>query len=143
MMGRRIVLLIGILLASILFSVSGCSDSRCEQAKLEAEQAIDASYNLERDKENLERKLWYEYSDYCSSIVENKDLLDSSADEIYCKDWEERGRPTSAVTLNNSEFARLTNEIDNEKRRWAITVTTYKDCFEPSQVISGEEILRG
>ena len=143
MMGRRIVLLIGILLASILFSVSGCSDSRCEQARLEAEQAIDASYNLERDKENLERKLWYEYSEFCSNLAPRESLLDMPWDDIYCQSWQEAGKPVSTVTVGNQEISRLADEIRSAKRRWAITVTTYSNCFEPSEVVSGEEILQG
>lgn len=142
-MSRRAPIFTLLVLSVFIIPITGCSSGECRQAKLEAERSLDKYTDLEKEQSDLERELWYEYSEYCSNLPERESSLDLPWDDLYCKGWEDAGKPLSFVTGNNQEIARLSDEIRTEKRRWAITVTTYEECFEPSQVISGQEILRG
>ena len=141
-MSRRALFFILMVLSVFIIPITGCSNGECKKARLEAENSLDKYTALEKEQSDLERELWYEYSEYCSNLPERESPLDLPWDDLYCKGWEDAGKPVSYVTINNQEIARLSDEIMNEKRRWAITVTTYEECFEPSQVISGQEILR-
>ena len=142
-MRREVFLFSPLLLIFFIAPIAGCGDGECSQARIE-ERNLRTSYsNLETELSNLERELWNEYSEFCSNLPAKESLLDLPWDDIYCQSWIETGKPMNTVTINNEDIAILTDKVVAEKRRWAIAVTTYKECFEPAQVIPAKEILGG
>lgn len=138
--------LVVVLLASTVFGISGCSSSQCskaqsEESKLSKEMDLLASRYVESEENLVEFT-----QEYCKDRgVGSKSLLDTSAEDIWCDDWRRTG---NVPLVGDSERRKLSNEIEDLKykfestqNRWALTVTTYKECFEPSLVIDATEIL--
>ena len=136
-MRAKEIFLLTLVLSGSLFFNTGCTGSECKEARLQADKSRETFSALEIEQKNLVRKLWNEYLDDCAT-----GSFEAIDDVYYCPDGEEMSRPIDKF-MDNREVAQLSSEISAAKRRWAITVTSYKDCFEPSQVITGEEILRG
>lgn len=135
-----------VLLFSSLVGVSGCSNKQCDEAKAE-------EIKLSKEMESLagrivkgEKELTALFEEYCSNLgVADKSLLDASFDDIWCDDWQLTG---TFPPIGGSEIREITNKIEDLKydlkksqNRWALTVTTYKECFEASTVIDATEIL--
>jgi hypothetical protein len=139
-------LLVVALLSSTLFGVSGCSSGQCSKAQSEESRLSKKMDFLASRYVKSEEKLVEFIQDYCKDRgVGNKTLLDASGDDIWCDDWRRTG---NVPIVGGSERRELADKIEDFKykfestqNRWALTVTTYKECFEPSLVIDATEIL--
>ena len=82
---------------------------------------------------------------YARLSVGDKPSIDASAEDIWCDNWRSIGVTPPNAGYQIQEIAKkienLEDEFENFRNRWALTVTTYKDCFEPSKVIDATEIL--
>jgi malate synthase len=136
-----------ILLISSLIGITGCSNNQCNEAEIEETRLLSNSANLvdRLDKKRKELTKSIEY--HCSNLDESDIVLYNS--DIWCDNWRSTGvTPPVGYANIGYEIKDLTKKIEdleddfeNSQNRWALTVTTYKDCFEPSKVIDATEIL--
>ena len=105
---------------------------------------------LKKQREELDKKrkeLTKSIEYHCSNLDESDIVLYNS--DIWCDNWRSTGvTPPVGYANIGYEIKDLTKKIEdleddfeNSQNRWALTVTTYKDCFEPSKVIDATEIL--
>ena len=137
--------MVALLFTFTLVGVSGCSDSKCDQAKIEAQKAKALVNDLNKSKASLEKKLYSERELSCASVDDDKPLVDQTVSETLwravCRDWEKNNRDMTEIMANDYEAKSLNQEIIEAGKRWALTVTTYKDCFDASTVMDATEIL--
>ena len=136
-----------ILFLPFLIGFSGCSNNQCSDAKKEETRLAKEMETIAGRFVITEEKLRTFIEEYCSDLESgDKPLLDMSFDDIWCDDWRETD---NIPPIGGPESQRLSNEIEDLKRkfeivqkRWALTITTYKECFEPSKVIDATELLK-
>ena len=135
-----------VLLFSSLVGVSGCSNKQCNEARAEESRLTKTMESLAGRITKGEKELNAFFDDYCANLgVVDKSLLDASNEDIWCDDWKRTG---SIPPIGGSDRQEITRNIetmryDYEKSqvRWALTVTTYKNCFGASTVIDATEVL--
>lgn len=135
-----------ILLTSSLIGITGCSNSQCNKAEKEEIRLLSNSANLVDGLDKKRRELTGSIEYYCSNLgVGDKSLLDASGEDIWCDNWRSTGvtPPNAGYEVQKiiKKIEDLEDDFENSQKRWALTVTTYKDCFEPSKVIDATEIL--
>ena len=136
-------------LLSCSYLVTGCSDSECKQAKSEAIQSLDDVTNLGARIDEVQNKTTALLQDLCreanSAKSNDSSLLDKTFDDIWCDDWRNTGnQPPLSNEQLQGYYATLRNLEDDQNkslRRWALTVTTYSDCFDPKDVLDATELL--
>ena len=135
-----------ILLTSSLIGITGCSNSQCNEAEKEETRLLSNSANLVDRLDKKRKELTGSIAYYCSNLGRgDKSLLDASAGDIWCDNWRSIGVTPPNAGYEIQEITKkiedLEDEFEKSQKRWALTVTTYKDCFEPSKVIDATEIL--
>lgn len=137
--------LILLLVAFGLIGLSGCSDAKCDQAKAEVQKSESTLEGLNQRKEKLERQIYSEWEYECAGRLDEKPSIDDSISETIrrglCREWENNNREMTKIMADDSRAQLLNKEIIETGRRWALTITTYKECFEASQVIDATEVL--
>ena len=139
-------LLAVVLLSSSLFGISGCSSGQCSKAQSEESRLSKKMESIASRFVKSEEVLKEFINEYCNDLeVGSKSLLDASGEDIWCDDWRSTG---NIPPIGGSEKRELEDRIEDLKykfestqNRWALTVTTYKECFEPSLVIDATEVL--
>lgn len=139
----RVVALI--LLLPFLIGFSGCSNNQCNDAKKEETRLAIEMETIASRLVNTEEKLRTYIEEYCADL-ESGDKTSLEMSFSWCDYWRETD---NIPPIGGPERQRFSNEMEDLKRnfeltqtRWALTITTYKDCFEPSQVIDATEILK-
>lgn len=137
------------LLLSCTSFISGCSNSQCSEAKFEAIQALNEVSDLGSRIDELESEANARLEKLCRDVesrnLSASDLLDRPFSAAWCQDWRETGNqpPLSDAELQDN-YARVSSLEEAQKRnlrRWALSVTTYADCFDPQDVIDAKELL--
>lgn len=134
------------LLSSSLYGVAGCSNGQCSEAKLEEVRLSKKMESLSNKYVKSEEELRVFLENYCANLeVGEKSLLDATREDIWCDDWKKTG---NTPPIGGDQMTEITGKIqdvkfefENTQNRWALTVTTYKECFEASMVIDATEIL--
>lgn len=139
---------VAVLITSSVFGLSGCSNDQCSVAKLEEVQLSKKMESLSTRYVKLEEELRIFLENYCANLeVGEKSLLDATREDIWCDDWKKTGNTPpiggDQMTEITGKIQDVKSEFENTQNRWALTVTTYKECFEASMVIDATEILNG
>ncbi len=137
------------LLLSCSYLITGCSNSECKKAKFEANQSLDEVTNLGARIDEVQNKTSALLIELCREVDSansgNSSLLDRTFDDIWCDDWRNTGnQPPLSNEQLQSYYATLRNLEYNQSKslqRWALTVTTYSDCFDPKDVLDAKELL--
>lgn len=135
-----------VLLSSSFFGITGCSNGQCDEAKLEEVRLSKKMESLSNRYVKSEEELQVFLENYCANLeIGEKTLLDATGDEIWCDDWKRTGNTPPIGGSQRREITQrlgdLKSDFENTQNRWALTVTTYRDCFEASKVIDATEIL--
>lgn len=135
-----------VLLSSSVFGITGCSSGKCNEAKTEEKRLSKKMESLSKKYVNSEQELKDFLTNYCANLeISDETLLDVTGKEIWCDDWKRTGNtpPIGGAPLREitQRLDDLKHSFENAQNRWALTVTTYRDCFEASKVIDATEIL--
>jgi len=130
-------------------AVSGCSNSQCKEAKVEAVQALNEVSDLGTRIDELESEAEVLLRNLCQEIESENpsasDLLDKPFSAAWCQDWRQTGNqpplPDPELQNNYARVRILEDDQSKSLRRWALTVTTYSDCFDPKEVLDAKELL--
>ena len=139
----KLVIIISITIP--LFGISGCTDSKCKEARVQ-EQNIEQQINtLRNQKTELEKILYEEQDAICKETSDKINILDDTPSEALvkaiCREWRSGKRDVSEISKYDSRAISINSQIDQAEMRWARTITAYKDCFSVDKVVDAAEIL--